>query len=125
MAKMYACKSKEARMRISSKTSRPEFWRQVLERQRRSGLSVHRFCQQEALATATFYAWQRRLGRGTKAASVGFAPVRVESEGAPAGPTGVIEIVLPHDRRVRLSGKVDRQQLADVLAVLDWEGGSR
>jgi hypothetical protein len=29
-----------------------------------------------------------------------------------------MEIFLPRDRRVRLTGRVDRQQLADVLAVL-------
>jgi len=33
--------------------------------------------------------------------------------------SGSIEIVLPHQRRVRLTGAVDRQTLTDVLAVLD------
>jgi hypothetical protein len=43
---------------------------------------------------------------------VTFAPVTVV-----AG-SGAIEIVLPQDRRVLVHGPVDRQVLADVLAVL-------
>ena len=110
-------------MRISSQASRREFWQQVVAQQRTSGLSINRFCAQEGLATATFYLWKRRLeqgpgGRGAAPASVGFTPVRVEPEVAPLAAPGGIEILLPHDRRVRLSGRVDRQQLADVLAAL-------
>ena len=110
-------------MRTSTKASRREFWRQALARQRKSGLSIHRFCEQEGLATATFYHWQRRLGqvtggRGETLASVGFAPVQVEPEAAPGTATGSIEIMLSHDRRIRLTGVVDRQQLAEVLAAL-------
>jgi len=110
-------------MRISSKTSRREFWRQALVRQRMSGLSIHRFCEQEGLATARFYHWQRRLGqvtggRGETLASVGFAPVQVEPQAAPGTATGSIEIMLSDDRRIRLTGVVDRQQLAEVLAAL-------
>jgi len=109
-------------MRISSKASRREFWQEVLSRQRSSGLSIRRFCDQEGLATATFYLWKRRLsqgtGRGGTPAPVSFAPVRVQPAAAPVAPSGGIEIFLPRDRRVRLTGMVDRQQLADVLAAL-------
>ena len=105
-------------MRVVSKTSRQEFWRQAVARQRKSGLSIRRFCEQEGLATATFYIWKRRLGQGTAGtlAPVGFAPVQVEPEAAAAA--GGMEIFLPHDRRIRLTGVVDRQQLAEVLAAL-------
>lgn len=107
-------------MRITSQASRREFWRQVVARQRRSGLSIGRFCAKEGLATATFYLWKRRLGQPTAdvPAPVDFAPVQVLPEATPAVAVGGIEIVLPHDRRVRLTGTVDRQQLADVLAAL-------
>jgi transposase-like protein len=128
--KMRACKQKEARMRTTSQASRREFWRQVVARQRVSGLSICRFCAKEGLATATFYIWRRRLGQGAGGrdgtpAPVGFAPVRVQPEAVPAAAPGGIEIVLPHDRRVRLTGTVDRRQLADVLAALGEVGGSR
>jgi hypothetical protein len=118
--KMHACKQKEARMRTSSKASRREFWRQVLARQRKSGLSINRFCAEEGLAAATFFLWKQRLGQGTGGtpATVDFAPVHVEPEAGPVAAARTLEIVLPHDRRVRLSGAVDRRQLADVLAAL-------
>jgi hypothetical protein len=44
--------------------------------------------------------------------------VQVQPEAAPAAMVGSLEIFLPRDRRVRLTGPVDRQQLADVLAAL-------
>lgn len=36
-------------------------WRDILNRQRASGLSQTAFCKQENLANATFYKWQSRL----------------------------------------------------------------
>ena len=105
-------------MQRSSKGTRREFWERVLARQRRSGLSIQRFCAQEGLAAATFFAWKRRLGTAGTPATVGFAPVRVQSEVAPEAAAGGIEILLPRERRVRLTGLVDRQQLAAVLAAL-------
>jgi transposase-like protein len=127
---MRACKQKEARMRTTSQASRREFWRQVVARQHTSGLSIQRFCQQEGMATATFYIWRRRLGQGAGGrvgtpAPVGFAPVQVQPEAAPVAAAGSLDIFLPHDRCVRLTGTVDRQQLADVLAALAEVGGSR
>ena len=37
------------------------FWRRVLDRQRRSGLSVRGFCQGEGVSEGSFYAWRREL----------------------------------------------------------------
>jgi hypothetical protein len=102
----------------SSKGSRRGFWRQVVARQRGSGLSIKAFCAQEGLAAATFFAWKRRLGTVGAPATVGFASVRVQPEAAPECAAGGMEILLPHDRRVRLTGAVDRQQLITVLAAL-------
>lgn len=117
---MHACIQKELRMQRRSASSRHEFWRQVLVRQRASGLSIHRFCMKEGLAAATFFVWKRRLGqeRGGRAPAVNFAPVQVVTEPTPETAAGTIEILLPQDRRVRVTGTVDRGQLAAVLAVL-------
>ena len=106
-----------------AESSRWEFWRQAVARQRAGGLSITRFCAQEGLAVATFFAWKRRLGQagggGRRGASaVNFAPVRVVTGEASEAAAGALEILLPRERRVRLTGTVDRQQLRDVLAVL-------
>jgi len=37
------------------------FWRKILARQRRSGLSVREFCQGEGVSEGSFYAWRREL----------------------------------------------------------------
>jgi len=36
-------------------------WRDRVERQRRSGLSILEFCRREGFSTGSFYAWKRRL----------------------------------------------------------------
>lgn len=112
-------------MQKQSVVSRHKFWREVLVRHRASGLSIHRFCLKEGLAAATFFAWQRRLRQEPGgAAAVNFAPVRIVPETAVAAGAGVIEIWLPLDRRLRLTGMVDRQQLAMVLAALGPQEGA-
>jgi hypothetical protein len=90
-----------------------------------------RFCSSvggEHLPAATAYAWRHRLrqeaGRGRAATlpAVGFAPLRVIPEALGWLPGGLIEILLPADRRVRLAGKVDKAMLAAVVAVLTAAG---
>ena len=46
-------------------------------------------------------------------------PVRVVAEEPARAEDGRIEIALPGGRQVRISGRVDRQALAEVLAVLE------
>ena len=36
-------------------------WRERVERQRRSGLSIVDYCHREGFSTAAFHAWKRRL----------------------------------------------------------------
>jgi hypothetical protein len=112
-------------MAKQTKPSRREYWQQVIQRQRASGLSIERFCQRERLATATFFAWKRRLrqerpaGPASMSAAVNFAAVRVVPEPPGPVPAGTLEIVLGRDRRIRLVGPVDRTMLAEVVAVLE------
>jgi hypothetical protein len=39
------------------------FWRVVLRKQRRSGLTARAFCRQEQLSEASYYAWRREIAR--------------------------------------------------------------
>jgi hypothetical protein len=98
------------------------FWRSMVRGQAGSGLSVRAWCRKHHLNEAGFYAWRKELARReAERCEPAFVPVRV-TEDAPAVASGPIEIVLTSGRRVRVSGPVDRQMLADVLAVLE-EGG--
>lgn len=112
------------------------FWREMVNGQPGSGLSVRAWCRRQALTEPAFYWWRRRLAgqaaRSTAANravenSAVFVPLRVAADAIAAGVAatdaqaagaGRIEIVLADRRRVRLIGAVDRQALGDVLAVL-------
>ena len=113
------------------------FWRRLLRGQAQSGLSVRAWCGRHSVRESAFYWWRTQLARREAASSPrskvqggprpdsssadavpAFVPVRVTPESSSVAPTGRIEIVLAGDRRVHVEGPVDRQTLADVLAVL-------
>jgi hypothetical protein len=100
-----------------------KFWRRMVGGQARSRLSIRAWCREHDVREHAFYWWRVRLarsGRGRKVRSrkPTFVPVRVSAQER-TGPGGPMEIVLFGDRRIRLSQPVDRQMLADVLAVLE------
>jgi transposase-like protein len=103
-----------------------DFWRRMIGRQPRSGVSVRAWCRKHSVRESSFYWWRRQLARRDAHAPV-LVPVRVTADrsaddafdsSAVNGALSRIEIVLPARRCVRLIGPVDRQALADVLAVL-------
>jgi len=114
-------------------TTREVFWRRLIRGQPGSGMSIRGWCRKHAVHEASFYWWRRRLGQqdadrcGTGGREVdrrdadrqepAFVPVRLTESSSPhAEPE--IEILLAGERRVRVRGPVNRQALADVLAVL-------
>jgi len=109
--------------------SKEVFWRKTLEQHRQSGLSIHEFCRREKLREPSFYSWRRELARRDAAHGAStpgrrktvFLPVRLatEAQPAPPNPSGRIEIELPGRRRVHVAPPINRQALADVLAVLE------
>ena len=117
-------------------TSRARYWQEQVGEWRRSDLTQAAFCQQHDLNAGTFCWWKRQLARRERMAAAAhggpparghaaahllqttFAPVHIRAE-VDHENSSRIEIVLPDQRRVRLCGPIDRQQLADVLAVLE------
>jgi transposase-like protein len=99
-----------------------EFWRRMLRRQARSGLSVQAWCLKHNLQPSALYWWRRELARRDKdEPAAAFVPVRL-TENSPAKADSVIEILLADERRIRLRGSVNRLMLAEVLAVLEGPG---
>jgi hypothetical protein len=123
---------------------RERFWRAVLRKQGRSGLTAKEFCRQQRLSEASYYAWRRELARRDREPSplrqrrreaVGAAAFRAAKRppvtSAPlfhelsilGGPSPAIdqclEIILPDGCRLRLPAEVDRRLLADVLQALE------
>jgi hypothetical protein len=58
-------------------------WRERVECQRRSGVSVAEYCRREGFSTGSFYAWRRRLG--TRRAE---AEKKTARRGRQQGPVG-------------------------------------
>ena len=107
-------------------------WRRHVQAQAGSGQSVRSYCIVRGLREHRFYWWRRELARrdAEKSSATGsvpppaFVPVTVTVAGdVPVRAGGRIEIVLRDGRRVRVTGPVDRQRLADVLAVLGAASG--
>lgn len=122
---------------------RERFWRAVLKRRQRSGLSVREFCRGERLSEASYYYWRRevarrdreprptvRRGRAAEVASRA-ATRKARAASGPlfrelailAGPSSsgedCLEILLPDGCRLRVPSAVDRQLLCDVLVALE------
>jgi transposase-like protein len=114
-------------------------WRRIIQGHARSGLGVREFCRRGKLTETAFYFWRRELLRrdgerheaeqeqrrprklSAGARPVGraaFVPVTVAQDVGPHT-GGRIEIELSGGRRVHVIAPVDRQALADVLAVLE------
>jgi transposase-like protein len=108
------------------------FWQRTIDQQTGSGRSVRAWCRQHGLSEANFHWWRRELARrdaeGHISSCRAFVPVHVTPgngvhvfpEADPRAPEtgGQIEIVLAKGCCVRVAGVVDRQMLADVLAIL-------
>lgn len=101
-----------------SRAGREQFWRDLIERQQQSDLSIREFCDSEGVSQPSFFAWRRRLPSANGAARSRFVPVQVLTEGSTTAP-GLMEIVLDDGKRVRVGPDFDRQALEDVLAILE------
>jgi transposase len=93
------------------------FWRRIIRGQAGSGLCVRAWCRKRRVKEVAFYWWRRELARRDAEQPVSFVPVHVR-EDAPAAEGSDIEIVLNGGWCLRIRGRVDRQMLADVMAVL-------
>ena len=65
-----------------------EVWRQRIEDQRQSGLTVSEFCRRQKMSSATFYTWKRKL-RGT-APPKSKRAARQQPAGTPAPTAGPV-----------------------------------
>ena len=116
------------------------YWRDLLERQRESGLSVRQFCREHQMSEASFHSWKRKIAghdrdddassesgdqkqparrqvaKQTENAAV-FIPVRVSAAGGSA-----LEIVHPRGHVLRVPAVFDEGSLRRVLEVIDQQG---
>ena len=93
-------------------------WRDLIKRQRASGLSVAAFCRRDGVAASSFFEWKRKLGSAP--ATLAFVEATVSGTPPPATRSaGRIEVRLRSGRRVRVGRGFDRGLLAEVVAALE------
>jgi hypothetical protein len=94
-------------------------WRERLERQRGSGLSISAFCEHEGVSTASFYRWRRQLtaqNPAERGRAALFVPVAVR---AAAG----VRIELPGGAVVHVPAEADAWLLQSCIrAAGRWDG---
>lgn len=114
------------------------YWRKMLRRHQRSGLSVRQFCRGEGLSEAAFFSWRREIakrdregssrvagrsslqGKSSKQApkpSSAFIPLRLTGDAASA-----LELMHPRGHVLRIPPGFNPDCLQKVLELLDREG---
>lgn len=98
-------------------------WRQHLQRQSQSGLSISAFCAREGVSSASFYAWKRRLAARSSPARPEptlFVPLRLDTRSHEDGrsPRQGVELNLPHQVRLRFDSPPEPEWLGRVVAAL-------
>jgi hypothetical protein len=106
---------------------RESHWRDILQRQAASGMSVAVFCRQKSISGPSFYSWRRRLKMrdansqeadhqaDIPAASVGqLLPVRIES----INPPETMRILTPRGVSLDVPSNIDPGALAGLLRAL-------
>jgi hypothetical protein len=98
-------------------------WRQRIQRQASSGLSIAEFCRRQGLSARLFYAWRDRLKKRPAASSadrplfVALQPDRTRSQ-ADVVLNLNVEVELPHEVRLRFDGPPDPDWLGHVVAAM-------
>jgi transposase-like protein len=109
------------------------YWREMVNRHARSGLSVSRFCAEQDISTASLYGWRKKLAqRAPKEVAPSSRPSRTRSADSANGQTFIplavsdsertLEVVHPLGYRVRITGEVSAQSLKQVLDALEQRG---
>ena len=115
------------------------YWRKMLHRQERSGLTVRQFCKDHELSEGSFFSWKREIAiRDRKAAGTtenGSSSSRVKPAVAqqvnpspfiPLRLTGLntMELVHPRGHVLRIPAGFEGDCLQKVLQLLDREMGA-
>ena len=103
------------------------WWRELLKRQRASGLAARRFCRREKLAESSFYAWRRIIAERDAEVTPTSTPTPTPKAAAFVPLTVIehtpreasIEIELAGGRRLRLPSSIAAARLAELVHALE------
>jgi hypothetical protein len=95
-----------------------EEWRQIIDGQQTSGLTVAAYCQERGITQGSFYTWKRRLRSPAKPIRLP-KPAFVEVKPPSLSASGAIEIFLHGDRRLLVRRGFDRDLLIELVRALE------
>lgn len=101
-----------------SRRPNPEEWRQIIDGQRTSGLTVGAYCRERGITDGSFYTWKRRLRLPAKA-NRSCKPAFVEVTPPSTQTSGAIEISLPCGRHLLARRGFDRELLIELVLALE------
>ena len=98
-------------------------WRQRLQRQSSSGLSIPAFCAREGVSSASFHAWKRRLTTRAlppRTEPPLFVPLHLDPSARQVDPVPAreVEIELPHQVRLRFDAPPEPEWLGRLVTAL-------
>jgi hypothetical protein len=96
----------------------PEEWRQIIDGQQSSGLTVAAYCLERRITQGSFYTWKRRLRLPAKPNRLP-RPAFVEVTPPRAGTAGTIEVCLGGERRLLARRGFDRELLIELIRTLE------
>jgi hypothetical protein len=105
----------EKRTKEEKRAARAEYWRELIAEQKRSGVTVQRFCEDRGLTEQSFYVWRKRL---KKQAPMQFALVQTGPTGHSSTADAALEVVLRTGERLRIGAGVNVAALRLVLETL-------
>jgi hypothetical protein len=101
-----------------SQLPRADEWRQIIDGQRPSGLTVAAYCRDRGIKDSAFYAWKRRLRSPAKPNRLS-KPAFIELKPSSPSATAAIEICLRGERRLLVRRGFDRDLLIEVVRALE------
>lgn len=112
---------KRTRARVRS-GERERFWRELVEGQQRSGVSIRQWCHRHGVSEPSFYFWRRELAERSHCRVAG--PQLVPVEISPSSPirSADLEIELPGPVIVRVRAGCDAELLRQTLSLLCGSG---
>lgn len=111
-----------------SEPRREAFWRRMLQRRTKSGMTVTKFCAKENLAESAFYYWQRQIRRRDAESPAGksnspdestFVPVQLLDDRNNSTP---VEIVTTNGYVIRVGAGATTDQVRQVLQAVGTVG---
>ncbi len=101
-------------MKTEGASSKAEVWQELVLRQKKSGLTVQAFCQQQGVSGWSFYQWRKRLAQNPPPVRFALVETRETSQQSTAG----VELWLSGGDRLQIAPGIDAATLRTVVAVL-------